>query len=153
MLNYKVYMETDWMEARLQIRSVVCLMGALLGTTRPVLVCYKVFLCKYEIMEPRVMREFELVQGARLGLALIVFHMQLIWHSWLADQISSNTHLPLPDFCTRLRTLEQNNNLSWVPSCANMPQLQALLQVARPAGGTQQASHPTGASTGGGNIG
>jgi hypothetical protein len=86
-------------------------------------------------MEPRVQREFELVHGPRLGPALMVFHVQLMWRSWLTEQISSDTHVPLPDVCTGLRTLEQNNNLSWVPSCANVPQLQALMQVARPAGG------------------
>jgi hypothetical protein len=59
----------------------------------------------------------------------------------------------LPDFCTGLRTFEHNNNLSWVPSCANVPQLQALLQVARPAGGAHQTSRPAGAGNGGGNIG
>jgi hypothetical protein len=46
--------------------------------------------------------------------------------------------MPLSDVCTGLRTLEQNNKLSWVPSCANVPQLQALMQVARPAGGNPQ---------------
>jgi hypothetical protein len=122
----------------LQIRSVACLMGALLGTTHPVLMCYKVFLRKYDLMEPRVRREFELVHGPRLGPALMVFHVQLMGRGWLVEQISSDTHMPLPDFCTGLRTLEQNNNLSWVPSCANVPQLQALVQVARLAGSTQQ---------------
>jgi hypothetical protein len=56
----------------------------------------------------------------------------------------------LPDFCTGLRTLEQNNNLSWVPSCANVPQLQALVQVARPAGSTQQ-THRVGTVSGSNN--
>jgi hypothetical protein len=58
--------------------------------------------------------------------------------------------MPLPDFCTGLHTLEQNNNLSWVPSCANVPQLQALLQVSRPAGGSQKTNR-TGASSRGSN--
>jgi hypothetical protein len=98
-------------------------MGALLGTTHPVLMCYKVFLRKYDLMEPRVRREFELVHGPPLGPALMVFHVQLMWRSWLADQISSDTHMPLPDSCTGLHTLEQNNNLSWVPSCTNVSHL------------------------------
>jgi hypothetical protein len=102
--------------------------------------CYKVFLRKYDLMEPRVRREFEFVHGPRHGPALMVFHVQLMWRSWLAEQISSDTHMPLTDFCTGLRTLEQNNNLSWVPSCANVPQLQALMQVARPAGGNPQTT-------------
>jgi hypothetical protein len=147
MRNYKGYVASDWMEARLQIQSVACLMGALLGTTHPVLMCYKVFLWKYDLMEPRVWREFELVYGPRLGPALMVFHVQLMWRSWLAEQISSDTHMPLPDFCTGLRTLEQNNTLSWVPSCVNVPQLQAFMQVARPAGGTQHI-HRVGAVSG-----
>jgi hypothetical protein len=33
MRNYKGCMSADWMEDRLQIQSVACLMGALLGTT------------------------------------------------------------------------------------------------------------------------
>jgi hypothetical protein len=66
------------MEARLHIRRVDCLIGALLGTTHPVLMCYKVFLRKYDLMEPRVRREFELVHGAILGPALMVFHVQLM---------------------------------------------------------------------------
>jgi hypothetical protein len=78
MLNYKGYIASDWMEARLQIRSVACLMGALLGTTHPVLMYYKVFLRKYDLMEPRVQREFELVHGSHLGPALVVFHVQLM---------------------------------------------------------------------------
>jgi hypothetical protein len=112
MRNYKGYVAADWMEARLQIQSVACLMGALLGTTHPVLMCYKVFLRKYDLMEPRVRWEFELLHDARLVPALMVFHVQLMWRSWLTDQISSDTHMPLPDFCTGLRTLEQKNNLS-----------------------------------------
>jgi hypothetical protein len=122
MRNYKGYMTVDWMEARLQIFRVACLMGALLGTTHPVIMCYKVFLRKYDTMDPRIRREFELVHGARLGPDLMVFHVQLMWCSWLSDQIGSETHLPLPYFCTGLRTLEQNNNLSWVPSYANVSQ-------------------------------
>jgi hypothetical protein len=54
MRNYKGYVASDWREARLQIRSVACLMGALLGTTHPVIMCYKVFLRKYDLIEPRV---------------------------------------------------------------------------------------------------
>jgi hypothetical protein len=109
------------MEAHLYIQNVACLMGDLLGTTPPVLMCYKVFLSKYDLMEPRVRREFELVHGPRLGPALMVFHVQRMWRSWLAEQISSDTHMPLPDFCTGLRTLEQNNNLPWLPAltCPN----------------------------------
>jgi hypothetical protein len=136
--NYKGYVASDWMEASLQIRSIACLMGGLLGTTHPVIMCYKVFLRKYDLMDPRVQREFELVYGPRLGPALVVFHVQPMWRCWLVEQISSDTHMPLPDFCTGLRTMEQNNNLSWLPSCANVPQLQALVQAARSAGSTQQ---------------
>jgi hypothetical protein len=79
MRNYTDYVAADWMEARLQIRSVACLMGALLGTTHPVRMCYKVFLRKYDLMEPRVRREFELVHGPRLGPDLMVFHVHLRW--------------------------------------------------------------------------
>jgi hypothetical protein len=81
MWDYKGYVASDWMEARLQIRSVACLMGALLGTTYPVFMCYKVFLRKYDLMEPKVRREFEVVHGPRLGPALLVFHVQLMWRS------------------------------------------------------------------------
>jgi hypothetical protein len=42
MRNYKGYVASDWMEARLHIRSVACLVGGLLGTTHPVIMCYKV---------------------------------------------------------------------------------------------------------------
>jgi hypothetical protein len=99
------------MEARLQIWSVACLMGDLLGTTHPVCMCYKGFLNKYNLMEPRFRREFELVHVTRLGPALMVFHVQLMWRSWLVEQISSDTYMHLPDFCTGLLTLEQNNNM------------------------------------------
>jgi hypothetical protein len=51
----------------------------------------------------------------------MVFHVQLQWRSWLQEQISSDTHRRLPDFCTGLRTLEHQNNLAWFPSCANVP--------------------------------
>jgi hypothetical protein len=78
MRNYKGYIASDWMEARLQLRSVACLMGALLDTKHPVFVFYKVFLRKYDLMEPRVRREFEVVHGPRLGPALMVFHVQLM---------------------------------------------------------------------------
>jgi hypothetical protein len=99
MRNYKGYVAVDWMEACLQIRSVDFLMGALLGTIHPVIMCYKVFRRKYDAMEPRIRREFELVHGARLGPALVVSHVQLMWRSWLSDQVGSENHLPLPDFC------------------------------------------------------
>jgi hypothetical protein len=51
MRNYKGYVAADWMEAQLQIHIVACLMGALLGTTHHVLICYKVFLRKYGLMK------------------------------------------------------------------------------------------------------
>jgi hypothetical protein len=75
MRNYKGYVAVDWMEERLQIRSMACFMVFLLGTTHPVIMCYKVFLRKYDLMETRVGREFELVHGARLRPALMVFHV------------------------------------------------------------------------------
>jgi hypothetical protein len=90
--NYKGYVAADWMEASLQIQSVACLMGDLLGTNHPVIMCYKVFLRIYDLMEPRARRELKLVHGPRLGPALMVFHVHLMWRSWLAEQISSNTH-------------------------------------------------------------
>jgi hypothetical protein len=74
-------MAADLTEARLQIRSVACLMRALLGTTHPGHICQKVFLRNYDLTEPRGRREFELVHGARLGPALMVFHVQLMWRS------------------------------------------------------------------------
>jgi hypothetical protein len=84
----------------------------------------------------------------------MVFHVQLMWLSWLIDQIISDTHLPFPDFCTGLRNLEQKNNLSWVPSCANVPQLQAMLQVTYMVGGrAHHSSRHVGAGNVGGNIG
>jgi hypothetical protein len=36
--NLQGYVAADWMEARMQIQSMVVMMGALLGTTHPVLV-------------------------------------------------------------------------------------------------------------------
>jgi hypothetical protein len=102
MRNYKGYVAADWMEANMQICSVACLMGALLGTTHPVIMCYKVFLRKYDTMEPMIRREFKLVHGARLVPALMVFHVQLMWRSWLSDQIDSETtslcHIFAQDF-------------------------------------------------------
>jgi hypothetical protein len=94
----------------------------------------------------------------------VVFYVQLQWRSWLMDQVSSDTHLALPYFCTGLRKLEQQNKSAWVPSCANVPQLQALQHVQRPApapcattapsiGGGGGGGHaaPGGAPTGNGN--
>jgi hypothetical protein len=78
MHNYKGYVAADWMEAHLQIQSVACLTGALLGTIHPMIMCYKMLLRNYDLMEPRVRWEFELVHGARLGPALMVFHVQLM---------------------------------------------------------------------------
>jgi hypothetical protein len=140
------------MEAHLQIHSMACLMGALRGTTHKVVLCYKVVLWKYDLMEPRVRREFKMVHGTRMGPALVVFHVQLMGRSWLAEKANSDTYLPLPDICTGLCTLEQNNNLSWVPSCVNVPELQTLLWVARPVVATHQATRavPSGGNGGGG---
>jgi hypothetical protein len=63
---------------------------------------------------------------------LVVFHVQLKWRSWLQDQVSSETYQAPPYFYTGIRTLEQQRNLAWVPSCANVPQLQDLQQLQRP---------------------
>jgi hypothetical protein len=97
------------------------------------------------------------VHGPQLGPTLVVFHVQLTWHIWLAECAISDMHLPLPlpDFCTGLRTLEQNNNLSWVPSCVNVPQLQALFQVVHPMVAKHQAARavPACGSSGGGSGG
>jgi hypothetical protein len=123
MRNLKGYVPEDWMEARMQHQGMAVMMGELLGTRHPVLVVYTIFLRKYNAMEPRVRRKFKLMYGARLAPPIVVFHVQLQWRSWLQDQIGSNTHQTLSDFCTGLRTLEQQNNLAWVPSCANVPQL------------------------------
>jgi hypothetical protein len=68
------------------------MMGALLGTTYPVLAVYTTFLRKYNAMEPRVRREFELVHDAELGPPIMVFHMQLQWRSWMQDQSGSDAH-------------------------------------------------------------
>jgi hypothetical protein len=68
----------------------------------------------------------------------MVFHVQLQWRSWLQDQITSDTR----------QKLEQQNNLAWVPSCANVPQLQALLYVQRPTP-TPRAPCATGGGGGG----
>jgi hypothetical protein len=53
---------------------MACLMGSLLSTTYPVLL-------RYDLMEPIVWREFELVHGARLGPVIMVFHVQLMLRS------------------------------------------------------------------------
>jgi hypothetical protein len=150
MRNLKGYVAADWMEARMQLQGVAVVMGALLGTTHPVLAVYTTFLRKYNAMEPRVWREFDLVYGAKLGPPLMVFHVQLQFRSWLQEQIGSDTHRALPDFCTRLRTLEQQNNLAWVPSCANVPQLQALQHVHRPISVPRAPRATLGAGGGGG---
>jgi hypothetical protein len=122
------------MEARTQLQGKVAMMGGLLGTIHPVLAVYTTFLRNCNAIEPRVRRKFvfELVYGAKLGPPLMVFHVKLQWRSWLQDQIDSDTHHALPDFCTGMCTLEQKNNLAWVPSCENVPQLQAFQHVQRP---------------------
>jgi hypothetical protein len=51
----------------MQLQGMVVMMGALLGTTHSVLALYTTFLRKYNVMEPRVHLEFELVYGARLA--------------------------------------------------------------------------------------
>jgi hypothetical protein len=68
MRNLKGYVAADWMEARMHLQGMDMMMGALLGTTHPVLAVYTTFLRKYNAMEPRVRHEFELVYGATLGL-------------------------------------------------------------------------------------
>jgi hypothetical protein len=65
--NLKGYVPVDWMEARMQLQGMAVMMDALLGTTHPVLTLYTTFLRKYNAMEPRVRRKFELVYGARLA--------------------------------------------------------------------------------------
>jgi hypothetical protein len=67
MRNLKGYVPADWTEARMQLQGMAVMMGALLGTTHPILAVYTTFLRKYNAMEPRVRREFELVYGARLA--------------------------------------------------------------------------------------
>jgi hypothetical protein len=54
MRNLKWYVAADWMEARLQIRSVATMMASLLVTTYPTISLYRHFLRKYDYMEPRV---------------------------------------------------------------------------------------------------
>jgi hypothetical protein len=73
----------------------------------------------------------------------MVFHVQLQWRTWMQDQIDSDTHHILPYFCTGLRTLEQQNNLAWVPSCDNVPQLPVLQHVQHPTP-TPRAPHKMG---------
>jgi hypothetical protein len=102
MSNLKGYVPADCMEACIQLQCMEVMMGALLGRTYPILAVYTTFLCKYNTMEPRVRRELELVYGAKLGPPLMVFHVQLQWRSWLQDQMGSDTHHALPDFCTGL---------------------------------------------------
>jgi hypothetical protein len=67
MRNLKRCVPADWMEARMQLQDMDVMMGALIGTIYPVIALYTTFLRKYNAMEPRVRREFELVYGARLA--------------------------------------------------------------------------------------
>jgi hypothetical protein len=67
MHNLRGYVAADWMEARMQLQGMAVVMGALLGTTHPVIPVYTIFLRKCNAMEPRVQREFEVVYGARLA--------------------------------------------------------------------------------------
>jgi hypothetical protein len=67
MRNLKRYVPVDWMEARMQLQGMAVMVDVLLGTTHPILALYTTFLRKYNAMEPRVRREFELVYGARLA--------------------------------------------------------------------------------------
>jgi hypothetical protein len=72
MRNLKGYVVEDWMEAHMPLQCMAVMMGALLGATHPVLAVYTNFLRKYNAMEPRLRREFELVSGAKLN--------PLIWY-------------------------------------------------------------------------
>jgi hypothetical protein len=67
MRNLKGYVPAYWMEERMQLQGMEVMMGAILGTTHPGLAVYTTFLRKYNAMEPRVRREFELVYGAKLA--------------------------------------------------------------------------------------
>jgi hypothetical protein len=70
--------------------------------------------------------------GARMGPPLMVLHVQIQWRSWLLDQVGIDIHQSLYYFCSGLHILEQQKNLAWVPSCANVPQMQALQHVPMP---------------------
>jgi hypothetical protein len=118
------------------LRSTSGLLGTLVGNNHPVILSYGRFLCVYERMQTRLERELDYVHGRRLGPAMMNFHAQLAWRNWLVTQfdIRERSHVSPPDFCQGLNMLESQNNLMWLPTVTNVPDLLALCTSSR--GGT-----------------
>jgi hypothetical protein len=66
----------------------------------------------------------------------MVFHVQLLWRSWLQEQKASHTFVTLSYVCVGIWFLEQQNNLSWVPWVSHVQALQSLMHVAHPSPST-----------------
>jgi hypothetical protein len=127
--NNKGYVVADWMEARQQARSYGALVGALLGVGHHCVLNYQNYLSRLDELESRLRWEFDSAHGKRLGPPLMVFHVQLNWRAWFVKQLSTGETkvIPAPDFCHGIDAFDMHNNLSWVPSVANIPVLHALI--------------------------
>jgi hypothetical protein len=80
--NQKGYLPIDWMEARAKIRCTLALLGALCGNEHPVPSAWRLMLRQYERVESSIRNDIDTEVGTRLGLALFMFHLQLILRDW-----------------------------------------------------------------------
>jgi hypothetical protein len=117
--NHKGYILANWVEARVQLRCMLGLLGALLGDDPEVTLAWIPMLRGYEKVESRLHHEIESEHGVRLGPALFVFHIQLILRDWLEDQTrvhSASTGL-IPAYQEFL-TAEQSALAAFSEKCA-----------------------------------
>jgi hypothetical protein len=114
--NQKGYTPTNWGEARIQIRCMLGLLGALCGDEHYVTHAWGTILRRYERVEERLQHSMDLKHGPRLSPGLFVFHLQLILCDWFENQTGTGQrfNVPAPDFTEHIRTFERQNYLNWL---------------------------------------
>jgi hypothetical protein len=118
---------------RLEHSCVCGLLGELLGHTHPVILAYGRFMRVCDRMEPQLESELDHVYGRRLRLALVVFNVQLSLHNWYKLQLDFQERgtIEPPDVCQGMHMLKVQNNLRWLPTVMNVPNLLALCDTVR----------------------
>ena len=70
-----------------------------------------------------------------MGLTVFNVHVQLMLYHWFQDQCAHRGvgQVAVPDFGAGLKALKLTNNLSWIPSLEDFPQLSALVRSHPPS--------------------
>jgi hypothetical protein len=137
------------MEASSQLRANLALLGSLCGNDHATTFNWQTMLLRFEGMEARLQHKMNTHHGPRLAPALFVFHLQLIERDWFVESTRTGQRAPVPapDFCQYLRVFEHQNNLHWLPSVTNVPDLLALVPATmtpRPGGPPRAPAVPRG---------